>query len=355
MGTLRDLLNASYRTLGVIDQSEQMDANQETCALYALDTLTDSLSNERLMIYKFQPYTFVSPAGRKIVTLGPAIANPGQVNNFQLPALNPGTGYVNGKYVNVPITGGSGTGLLANITVVNGSVVQCSSVVGKVSQGINYVATDQLSCSNTHLGGSGSGFVITPSRQPDGITTQTDWVVTRPMKIEKAYTNWNGDSVQQEVDIPIGLSTMEQYSAIGVKNMASTFAFTLYDDNDWPVRRLTMFPVPNQDVMVTLWLRQPLVLAEASMLDQPVDFPNGYERMFRYNLAVELAPEFNKPITQEVAKAAIDSKEKLMSQNQAPFFMQGDGSLSQSSQGLYNWINGYPALQINGGRGFWGG
>lgn len=68
-----------------------------------------------------------------------------------------GSGYVNGTYVNVPLTGGTGGGATATIVVSGGAVT--SVVISSVAGG-GYTAGDILSASNTNLGGSGSGFTI---------------------------------------------------------------------------------------------------------------------------------------------------------------------------------------------------
>ena len=67
-----------------------------------------------------------------------------------------GSLYTNGTYSNVPLTGGSGSGATANITIAGQTV---TSVTIK-NNGNFYVAGDVLSCSNTYVGGSGSGLVI---------------------------------------------------------------------------------------------------------------------------------------------------------------------------------------------------
>jgi hypothetical protein len=73
-----------------------------------------------------------------------------------LGAITGGSGYVDGPYLTVPLTGGLGTGATADITVVSGAVV----TVTLFSPGSLYVVGDILSASNTSLGGSGSGFSI---------------------------------------------------------------------------------------------------------------------------------------------------------------------------------------------------
>ena len=67
-----------------------------------------------------------------------------------------GTGYVNNTYYNVPLTGGSGSGAQATVTVSGGAVTDVTITAG----GSSYATNDSLSASNTYLGGAGSGFTF---------------------------------------------------------------------------------------------------------------------------------------------------------------------------------------------------
>jgi hypothetical protein len=73
-------------------------------------------------------------------------------------SLNGGSGYVNNNYTNVPLTGGSGAGATANISVAANTVVTNVTIT---NAGLGYEAGNVLSASNTNLGGSGSGFNVT--------------------------------------------------------------------------------------------------------------------------------------------------------------------------------------------------
>ena len=68
-----------------------------------------------------------------------------------------GSGYTNATYQNVPLTGGSGTGALARITVASGAV----ACVHINNPGSGYLVGDVLSASAANLGGAGSGFTLT--------------------------------------------------------------------------------------------------------------------------------------------------------------------------------------------------
>jgi hypothetical protein len=73
-----------------------------------------------------------------------------------LGAITAGTLYTNGTYSNVPLTGGTGSGATANITVSGGGV----TAVTLVGRGTGYTAADALSAAAANIGGTGSGFSI---------------------------------------------------------------------------------------------------------------------------------------------------------------------------------------------------
>lgn len=82
----------------------------------------------------------------------------------------PGSGYINNLYSNVPITGGSGNGATANITV-SGNVV---TNVRFNNLGNFYVVGDVVSAPTINLGGTGSGFEFTITAVDN--TLGTSWV-----------------------------------------------------------------------------------------------------------------------------------------------------------------------------------
>lgn len=79
---------------------------------------------------------------------------PGYILSFG--EITPGSGYINGVYQNVPLTGGNGVQAMATITVTGGEV---TGVVLDLP-GVYYQVGDVLSASGTYIGGSGAGFSI---------------------------------------------------------------------------------------------------------------------------------------------------------------------------------------------------
>ena len=73
-----------------------------------------------------------------------------------LGAFVAGSLYTDSTYNAVALTGGSGNGATANITVASGEITACTLVDG----GQGYADTDQLSADSSDIGGTGSGFLI---------------------------------------------------------------------------------------------------------------------------------------------------------------------------------------------------
>lgn len=166
-----------------------------------------------------------------------------------------------------------------------------------------------------------------------------DWDVERPMAIEQAYARLNSGTAQQ-LDISMESLTDAQYASIAVKNTTSTFPFAFYDNGNYPLRTVSLFPIPNgSNCTIVLWLRQPLL--DLTSLDQQVSYPPGYERAYRFNLAVELADEFGKVVSDNTKAIATASKLELERLNSTPMYLRGDGGMSRNGRGKYfNWITG---------------
>jgi len=73
-----------------------------------------------------------------------------------LGAITAGSGYVNGTYTNVPLTGGGGGGATATVVVSGGGVTSVTLTL----RGAAYVVGGTLSALNTNLGGTGAGFSV---------------------------------------------------------------------------------------------------------------------------------------------------------------------------------------------------
>ena len=121
------------------------------------------------VVFDFQGSTLLTPltgGGAFIVLdgcshirmLGPKIAGAQVMSSgvVALGTISGGSGYANGRYHNVTLTGGSGGGAVADVVVSDGAVTS----VELVYPGGSYVLGDTLSCRSATIGGRGSGFTV---------------------------------------------------------------------------------------------------------------------------------------------------------------------------------------------------
>lgn len=164
-----------------------------------------------------------------------------------------------------------------------------------------------------------------------------DWNIERPMSINQAYVHYES-SGSQPIDMPIAIANDAQWASIAVKSVQTTFPTVLYDNGNYPLRTISIWPIPTGTQQLTLWLWQPLL--NFNDLDDEVVFPPGYERAIRYALAVELAPEFGKTLADSVIAIATRAVGELKSMNSVPQYQSFDQSLQGKRQSYFNWITG---------------
>jgi hypothetical protein len=100
-----------------------------------------------------------------------------------------------------------------------------------------------------------------------------------------------------------------QYNNIAVKTVQSTYPQVMWVNMTFPDITMTVYPVPNR--VLEFHFISVQTLANPATLETTLAFPPGYLRAFRYNLALELAPEFNVEPSAEVRRIAMYSKRNL--------------------------------------------
>lgn len=236
MSTVRDLLHASCRLLGVIAVGETLSADEQTDCLYALKTMIDGWSNESLTIFS------------------------------------------------------------------------------KVRE----------------------EFTLTPSKQTYtiGLDVTADFNTTRPQKIENALIKVFGTP---DYELPIEIFNQDQWANILVKDVTSSIPRGIYNDNANPLSNLSIWPIPSDANALVLWSWKPLT--NFSSPDDLVIFPPGYERAIRYNLALELAPEFGVQPREDVAGIAVMSKAEIKRMNIKPLYLKVDEAIVGTGR-PFNWLTG---------------
>jgi hypothetical protein len=178
-------------------------------------------------------------------------------------------------------------------------------------------------------------FSLTAGQQAYTMGTSGNFNTSRPIKIEAAAIQIAGAS--SPMDLPLKIRTLEQWTAITSKSIQSTIPTELYPEGTNPLETLNLWPIPSANQTLVLWSWK--ALTSFTDINTSVDFPPGYERALIFNLAIDLAPEFGRPVSDAIAKGASESKENIERMNSRPRYLKVDDSLLPSAR-PFNWITG---------------
>lgn len=135
------------------------------------------------------------------------------------------------------------------------------------------------------------------------IGTGQTFNTTRPIAlIDACFTRF-----APQYDEPVSIITDELYNNITNK-AALGRPRNLNYNNAYPVGEIKLYPVPDQNYELHLISEKPLA---NWTLYQDVALPAGWNRALIYNLAIELAPEYGQPVTNEMSMIARESKGNL--------------------------------------------
>lgn len=114
---------------------------------------------------------------------------------------------------------------------------------------------------------------------------------------------------QTNLSFGIKLINQLQYDGIALKTVTSTYPQVMWVNMTYPNIEMTVFPVPTKTLEWHIVSVEKLT--EVASVATAIDFPPGYIRAFRYNLAMELAPEFGVEPSPQVMRIAMTSKRNL--------------------------------------------
>jgi len=230
--------------LEVPDKVNLSDNMMQVARVYKQDIYSTDSAADDLAVYFYQHDYAPYNVSEVEINHGSGV-----ITELDNTSLIGGSLYTNGTYINVPLTGGTGTGATANI-VVSGNVV---TTVALVATGIRYTEGDILSCSNTSVGGTGSGFNISVKTVIGNgiaryeVASVTDVSSTIPMSVSgtpsktgptlgKYYVTYSFTAVPYtpRINVPYTVSgaTTTGFNGIHTATASTTTSVTLeYDSN----------------------------------------------------------------------------------------------------------------------------
>jgi hypothetical protein len=114
---------------------------------------------------------------------------------------------------------------------------------------------------------------------------------------------------QTNVSNGIKMINQSQYNGIAVKTVTSTYPQVMFVNMTFPDIEIYIYPKPTRALEFHFISVQ--LLAEPTSLNTVIAMPPGYLRALRYNLAMELAPEFGVEPSPQVQRIAMTSKRNL--------------------------------------------
>lgn len=133
-----------------------------------------------------------------------------------------------------------------------------------------------------------------------------DFDTAVPLTINTAYATSGG------LDYDMTEIGVEEYRSISLKQTGS-IPDTFYYDYGYPLSTIYIYPVAPSGYSITLnSLKR---LTEFSSLTDDFDLPPEYKRALIFNLAVELAPDYEKEASMTVMRIAKESKSNVFSAN----------------------------------------
>jgi hypothetical protein len=182
-------------------------------------------------------------------------------------------------------------------------------------------------------------FALTVGKQTYTMGPGGDFDTDRPPSIERVSIIFLGNPAQP-LELEIDYLTDAQWQHVPVKNISSALPTEVWDDQNFPLRGLNFWPIPSANVKTSIYTWS--VLSQFGSLADQHNFPPAYARAIRFNLAVDLAAEYGKSVSPEVAMGAMTSKAVVQSLNAPTVDLRCDAALTESGRSLYNWISDTP-------------
>ena len=127
------------------------------------------------------------------------------------------------------------------------------------------------------------------------------WNTTKPVRILNAVIR---DSAN--LDYPVMVIEDEDYQNIAYKTAPSPLPQYLNYNNGHPYGTVTFYGTPSVANSVRLLTEKPLTAF--ALTSTTVDLPAGWNKALKFNLALDLAPEYGAKVDELVLKGAMESK-----------------------------------------------
>jgi hypothetical protein len=204
-------------------------------------------------------------------------------------------------------------------------------------------ALDMIKRSMRLVGALGGGETPTADEQSDGLAALNSmldsWSIERlsVYQTQEEQFTWTGSAGSQtmgsggdfnttapaevvggyqrvsNIDYPIQIANEAQWAALPAKSTTSSLITWMYPAYAAPLVTLYAWPVPSANA--TVRIRTWKALQNFSAATTSLAMPPGYQEAIEYNLAINLADEYQRPVPPNVYRRAVGTKRTLKRQN----------------------------------------
>jgi hypothetical protein len=156
----------------------------------------------------------------------------------------------------------------------------------------------------------------------------TKFITTNPIiSVEDATAQING------ADFKVAQVAYDDWASIRLKTLStSVIDFFWIDKQSGTLTQLNVYPVPNVNIPMTLYVRE--ALTSFASLTSTFNLPPGYARAMKLQLAMELAPEYQTEVGADVVSMAMAAKAALKRTNKRSITSQIDVALTGQGRGF---------------------
>lgn len=210
--------------------------------------------------------------------------------------------------------------------------------------------TDGLESLNDMLDAWNIEKLVVPSLQRDtfplvagvgqysiGTNSTEDFNAQRPVHLEQGQVFLTGGTLGL-LEVELEAIPLEEYGRIINKNIQSIPSRFFYNAN-LDSGTIYLDPQPNAAYTLILWLEQIFAEIASAATSSILVLPPGYKNAIVYNLALELAPEYEVSPSAVIADRATKYKANIKRLNQRDLTLIGDPAIAGETRPGSGWVD----------------
>ena len=315
MATALELIKGALRRINSYQSGEPLSTDDQNDCLVTLNDLLDSWSTDKMHIYGTNEYLLQWVTGKNQYLVGnPTCTSIGEAN--------------------IVGTIASGSPTITAVTIMPKDIAVGATLTDSYSGTVIPAGTTVLAFNaGAQTITMSANALAVPANNPEQITYTIpgDFAIPRPLRITGGYTRINALDFTLDVQ-----ATQDQYNTLLYKAQPGPWPTMAWYNPQMPYGILHVYQTPGQGGELHLFtdtILQNLALTQTFIL------PQGYARALKWCLALEIAPEYGKPVTIEMKKNADMALKMIKALNAQPAARaKYDRALIQGDRPDGSWI-----------------